>query len=418
MKKVILGAAALMIGAVSFAQTNSVTGSQNGDSLTANAYQAGMDNEAEINQTGELNTSNSDQFGDLNDIVVTQADSNNTSDITQEGGSDNNATVNQTTLGNMSTIVQGTGMAAVGNEATVTQSGSTDVATGNTSNVKQTFDQSKAVVDQIGDSNESTVTQIGKPNDPTAPDASSFPRNEVDLDQNGMGNRAFVTQESYDLSMDKNMATVSSTGNDNLAVVEQIEAQANTATITQTTSFASAYVEQLSDGNTATISQDGDDDVVSTPEDVAVIKQEGGTGNTATTNQNTAEANDGGSFSYTGQIGSNNTATVANQGGRIQKSFIIQEGDENTATLTTQGGFRNYSDIYQNGTGHTATLFQSWSDQKSFINQYGTGHTTSFSQNGPGGGNTLNVLQEDTPSSMTAADETIKSAGDYTPTGY
>lgn len=82
MKKVVLSAAALMIGAVSFAQTgNTSTVTQNGNNdysdvdqigytLNSTVYQEGDHNSARVNQQATLNTAIITQVGDRNNAFT------------------------------------------------------------------------------------------------------------------------------------------------------------------------------------------------------------------------------------------------------------------------------------------------------------------------------------------------------------
>ena len=384
-----------MFGAVAFAQQNTSTGSQSGTANTGDVYQAGTMNKANLVQNGTTNSSESSQYGANNLVKVDQVGTSNTSSAIQEGGSDNKAYVDQDDLGNNSTIIQGTGMAAVGNWAKVTQSGSTDVATGNDATVKQTYDQSKADVNQTGDDNHAKVTQVGKPNQPGAPNGR-FPRNEADVDQMGSGNKARVDQESYAVSGDKNMAKIYTNGIDNLAVVEQIATQGNRATITQENNYAEAYVDQDSDDNKATINQTGNDvDLTAGNGDKAVVHQMGSTGNNAVVNQESIDPyGDPGSYARVLQDGADNLARV-NQTTRGQEAFVHQMGTDNTVDVS-QSGYSQYADLYQNGTDHKIDLTQGWSQGSAIISQFGTGHSATHTQGG-GGSNSVTALQEDFP---------------------
>lgn len=388
-----LSAAALMIGATMFAQNNTTSGSQTGTSNVGHAYQAGSLNNANLSQNGTSNNSESNQFGASNLVKVDQVGTLNVSAATQEGGSFNKAYVDQDDLGNKSTIIQGTGMAAVGNWAKVTQSGSTDVLTGNTAMVKQTYDQSKADVKQTGDSNGAKVTQVGKPNQPGAPNGN-FPRNEADVDQDGTGNKARVNQESYAVAGAKNMATVNTIGTDNLAIIEQIKTQGNKATVTQDNLFAEAYVYQDSDDNTAKVTQTGNDgDLVSGSGDKAIVHQMGSTGNNAAVNQTSIDPyGDPGSYAEVLQDGSDNKSTV-NQSTRGQEAFVHQMGDDNMVNVS-QSGYSQYADLYQEGSDHKINLTQGWSQGSAIISQFGNGHSATYTQGG-GGNNSLTTLQED-----------------------
>ncbi len=375
MKKVIICAGALLCGAAMFAQDNKVTGTQHDTGAsTVDAYQAGKENNAAINQNdGTKLVSNSDQYGEGNKVVVDQTGTENTSDIIQEGGEVNFAKVDQMDLGNMSTIIQGTGMAAVNNRAVVTQSGSSDVSLGNESMITQTYDQSKAVVDQTGDQNMATVTQVGKPNQPGAPNMR-FPRNEVDIDQIGERNTAITMQESYDVSMGKNWAKVYTEGSDNLAWVKQAATQENKASINQNSVFAEAFIEQTSDGNTATIDQKADDaDLTAGTGDVAYVLQMGGTGNSALVKQESVEPyGNPGSYAYVEQDGSDNSVKVDHQSGRGQEAWVRQEGSDNSTKLN-QGANSQYADILQMGAGNSVDLSQGIHQQDAWITQNGDG---------------------------------------------
>ncbi|PKD19606.1 hypothetical protein APR41_03090 [Salegentibacter salinarum] len=98
MKKVILGAAALMIGAISFAQSNGSTVGQKGDNNAAQVDQVGYSHISTVETKGFENAIDVDQYGgnqnnsdvlqgasnaEYNSAVVEQVGDYNDSDIEQ-----------------------------------------------------------------------------------------------------------------------------------------------------------------------------------------------------------------------------------------------------------------------------------------------------------------------------------------------
>ena len=197
MKKAIFCAAALMFGAIGFAQN------------TSDVSQEGNDNDAGVTQSGS-NTS-----------MITQG-------VSGQKGYSNFATVDQTGA-STSEIEQYDGRDGENrnNEATVTQ-----VGDGHYSMVKQLDDDNIAFVDQNrGIDNDSDVYQVGSSN--YADVDQEGDENMSDIDQAGdagaiePNNEAFVLQEGYKNSSTiiqdntLNDANVHQLGDENTAVVEQ-----------------------------------------------------------------------------------------------------------------------------------------------------------------------------------------------------
>jgi len=447
MKKVMLSAAALMIGAIGFAQvsgaptavavpaqagaaagantgesiqngndnrvwvrqagtsqsvyTNQNDGAGTGGNLARvrqmGAVQAtsGVENLAEVLQSGDLNQSTTFQEGDRNNAV------------TRQGQNDNSS------ASNMAMIRQGTGQNAEDNFAAIDQDGD-----GNSAWTRQTFDNSDAWTRQDGDGNKSEIDQNAGPNGTDG--------HLAEAEQVGDGNMSIINQSGAGA---RNTARTFQSGNDNYAEQMQTTDAAaggtgNTAIIAQgnvTTghTFSSiyfdlinvddiengsqslgsfggqAYQDQSGSDNDADIRQFGDD-----PANANYAEQnQSGSGNSAFVVQNLYGTPSGaGNYARQDQDGTNSSAGIG-QNGFDHKAYQRQSGDDNVA-LSTQRGEDNLVNTYQDGDGNRGMTAQRGQNNQILLVQRG-GHSYSVTQNlpngspvgMPNGGNVADVLQ-------------------------
>lgn len=253
------------------------------------------------------------------------------------------------------------------------------VAAQNVSNVDQTGNDADATVLQTGNGNNSDVNQ----------DANHA---NAEVTQRGGPNMSTINQNSG--------ADGAAGGPSANAVIQQISSPTggalNTATITQN-AISSAFSNQIGNGNTATITQDGESLAPQElPSSFAAFVEQIGLNNTATISQPGAEntatsrqyGNDGNSIiAQDGVAGTpfvNNVARVSQEAGSDNAfSSVIQNGQDNTADVL-QFGANNESWVTQNGSSHVADVKQYSSDNDSTVIQSGTGNTAAVNQGAPG----------------------------------
>lgn len=374
MKKVILGAAALLFTGVLFAQ-NTSTSSQSGDDQRVYVRQAGTElssditqgngsgsghNRAMVMQRGDGNSSAIDQEGTSNQAYVDQANftpptdaqavinqgktntasANNKARIEQHGGTGSITTINQDGDKNEARAHQDD----TGSTITVTQNGNKNrslvyqlpfyASSNNLAEIVQTGDENCSTAAQDGEDNELYATQIGD-------------KNKADQAQEGDGNYASVYQEA-----DENTARQHQDGDGNVASAVQ-------HAITGLGQFNYVEQNQTGDDNEAYSDQDGWG---------GYVRQD------QTGNDNYAEANQyaagSGNKIYQRQFGSNNSITSMQYSGSDNKVATYQDDD-------------NVGTTWQAGNGNHALLVQK--------SQGGAGHIASIAQNG--NGNMADVLQ-------------------------
>jgi hypothetical protein len=453
MKKVILGAAALMIGTFTFAQSitapvqaehigilpgaaptaNSGQSQQNGNdnrvqvmqagtNQSASTYQSdgsgtggnltwisqigavssasGVANNAEVRQMGTENQSTTDQQGDYN------------SALTKQGLNDDGS------AGNMAWIRQGTNEQAQNNAAEINQDGDDNVA-----KTKQTFDNNEALINQMGDDNKAFSIQNGGPNGTVG--------HAAQIDQTGDGNEAYSNQSGNGA---QNNALVYQLGDNNESQQVQINSASsggsqNWASVTQGDGArdgwalnGSIWLGQLTSlddiltgsfngdsyGATAYQFQDGTDNQAEVhqfgggsqnpPGNYAEQHQDGDR-NDAFIQQNAyGSAAGGANYARQDQDGNNNQAGVA-QLGVGHKLFQTQTGNYNIA-MSTQRGECNQVNTHQIGDQNVVNTAQRGIDNGILVVQDG-GHSYSVTQNLPNGSpvgmpnghNSVNVLQ-------------------------
>lgn len=380
MKKVILGAAALLFAAVGFAQ-NTSNSTQTGDDQRVYVRQAGTllnstitqgngsgagSNRAIVLQRGDQNTSTIDQEGTNNQSYVEQganftpptgasstinqgknddASANNKARVAQHGGVGSQTTINQDGGANEATVHQDD----TDSDIYITQAGNE-----NKSLVHQlpfyASQNNYAEINQTGDENSSWAIQDGNDNDLYATQSGS--NNKADQEQLGDGNYASVTQSSSG-----NKARQRQTGDSNSATAVQ---HATTGP------GVDNYVEQnqVGNGNIAFSDQDGDggyarQDQIGDDNQAYIYQYAAGTGNKI----------------YQRQFGNSNNVTSWQTSGSDNRAATFQD-DFNTG-LTNQSGNGNHALLVQKsqgGAGHYGSIIQS-----------GNGNMADVLQLGPGG---------------------------------
>ncbi|RLJ61172.1 hypothetical protein CLV86_2683 [Lacinutrix venerupis] len=442
MKKVILGASALLFSGALFAQLptqGSLTG-QNGttsvDAQVAVDHAGGNGNMGEAIQTGNTNKLQVMQAGTNQSSYSVQADGLGTGDnrariwqtgeVSAASGEGNAADVRQMGSGNQSTSYQegdfneavtrqgmkdggasggnkalihhGTGQQGEMNYAMIEQDGQTNSAT-----TVQQYDNNQARTIQEGDNNIAGLYQNSGPNgsDGNTAIAEQYGDSNVTMiDQDGSRNEAHSVQEG-----NLNVSNQTQNGNDNVALVDQgadvnsiifgytqanfdvtvLQADATYLDGTDNTGLGStdgrALQVQNGDGNGAYIGQWGDS---SEDSDYAEQNQTGNT-NSAYINQNAHGSTTGGAnYARQDQTGVSNLA-VSGQNGRDHKTYQRQYGDVNIA-ITSQRGDSNLVSTYQSGDGNYAISGQRGLANQTLIVQKsgvadGSGHSFQASQN-------------------------------------
>ncbi|WGK63728.1 hypothetical protein [Croceiramulus getboli] len=434
MKKVIIGAAALLFGVVGFAQSNTGTAEQDGSDNLIRVRQIGALNNAELDQDGDNNQAGILQTG-LNDAEngapATPAGLANDAAITQEGdlnaafvdqdGDYNVADIEQTSPsgtdeGNRAYIQQGVGY-AVNNEASISQDGS-----GNDALTRQFFDSNVASTVQEGDDNDADIRQNAPSNDAGAGPASAA-SNIASVEQYGDLNGAFVRQNTNPATVGGfNLATIVQDGDDNYGYQTQ-DGDTNTAAIVQKGEGNYANQDQDGEFNTGIINQ-GDGALYSgsltdflngvvfdgsfIPGGVGQSGFDyGGLNATETAvNDKAYQVQEGfGNYAEAHQFGrkeQTNTSIQMQSGGGGNQAFVAQNnngtdaGDANYAkqvqtgagtngALTVQWGKRNDAETSQDGFFNAAVIAQRWSDNDARTVQEGDFHQASTEQWGVDG---------------------------------
>ncbi|SOD88880.1 Curlin associated repeat-containing protein [Spirosoma fluviale] len=259
------------VDVVQSGKSNSITVSQSGVQTIGELVkvnQIGNGNQGNITQT-----SIADHFYGRgnNSVNLGQTGDNNTATLTQVVGGDNNIYVTQTGNNNSSTVSQSGERLS----ATVIQTGSFNSAT-----VNQTpADGATTSITQTGDSFSATVTQNSDNTAVIDQRHSAWNSNSVDVLQDGNRNVTNIIQGTDELFVDRAVANVTQTGDDNSIKLSQTGMN-QAATISQTgngnrllgvegeTSFAS----QSGDGNTLTLTQTNE---IGGPGNQAFVNQQG-----------------------------------------------------------------------------------------------------------------------------------------------
>jgi hypothetical protein len=402
MKKVILSAAALLIGAVSFAQvagapTSQVVSALPGAAATANAgesIQNGNANKVQVRQAGtnqSVYTYQDDgalgggnlarvfQTGDVSDPsgvenaaeVLQSGDTNQSTTIQQ--GDYNNAYTAQgqndggNSVDNKARIQQGNNEQAESNYAAVEQDGARNEAS-----TLQRWDNNDAWTVQSGDDNKSMVDQAA------APDGSDG--HEAYTNQDGNRNGSTILQSGAGA---RNVATTEQLGDDNDA--KQVQSTNATAGMT---------------GNRAGIAQGAGLDLSNTPlvtslfgeltnADPEALPVYGtpfpGAGASAFQTQNGKE-NEADVFQFGGTVGASNYSEQDQAFGWGNDAAVIQghyyTGETSNYAKQYQGGDNNIAGLGQSGSGMKGVQTQIGHRNEALSNQRGAGHLLNVHQRG------------------------------------
>ncbi|RMB64006.1 hypothetical protein EAX61_01085 [Dokdonia sinensis] len=455
MKKMILCAGALLIGAVAMAQVGggsldgaaAAQASQEaalpGAPASANrgtTNQMGTSHKVLVQQAGTAQSVLTNQAGDRNQAFVAQtglvgpgSGVENLAQVNQAGeknqttafqqGDNNNVHVDQMGDENRSYSIQGVADQAEDNFLQVDQDG-----TKNKSVVQQTFDNSDAYVRQNGNDNRSDVNQNAGPNQTEGHFANVQQydeSNQVKINQMGAGarNGAYAWQQGENnKSQQIQTATDGQGGTGNLAGVIQGTTPTtffvlNAASVASYNSLlgldpsltsggfsglsekAVALQEQNGSGNSASISQYGATNAAGAGNFAEQFQE--GDDNNAFMVQNAfgTTTNAGGNSAEQNQYGDRNEA-AGYQNGRTH-SALVNQGDAVTAgndniALTAQRGENNGVDIQQNGDSNVAHTVQHGKNNKILMTQ-SDGQSYSVNQNvgqfGANGGNQASIEQ-------------------------
>jgi hypothetical protein len=451
MKKVLLSAAALMIGAVSFAQvagapTSQVVSALPGAAATANAgesIQNGNANKVQVRQAGtnqSVYTNQNDgstglggnlarvfQTGDVsapsgieNAAEVLQSGAANQSTTIQQGDYNNAYTAqgqnDDASSGNKARIQQGTGDQAEENYAAIEQDG-----TDNQAQTLQTYDNSDAWTRQLGTENKSMITQNAAPDGSDGHSARNYQdgnRNESFMSQSGAGGRndALAQQVGDDNQVKQTQTTnaVAGSGMGNRALVSQGTpgALVNPGTIGTEQVLIVGLVQETFPG-IPFISAGDQPSVGARAKQVqngklqeAEIFQYGGSlsgSNYGEQVQASGWNNDAALFQISDgtadnyakqyQAGDNNYVGLVQENDG-HKALQDQRGHRNSAISTQQDGY-NLLNIHQRGNDNYAESDQAGFANSALIVQYGgQSYVASQNLNGlGGGGNQIDALQ-------------------------
>ena len=453
MKKVILSAAALLIGGIAFGQVSISTGTASdaqpvpalaGAAVGANtgeAIQIGTAQKVRVRQAGTANSARTVQddglvgggneafirqtglvqpgiSGELNEAEILQSGEANEATSLQEGDRNDSyiaqGATDKTSTGNKARIRQGTGQQAEDNFAAIEQDGDNNQAW-----TMQTWDNSDAWVRQIGDSNKSMVNQNASPEDSDGHEALVY--------QLGDENESFITQSG---AGGRNVAYAEQTGNGN----QSKQYQTTTALAGETGNYGVVLqgrslivdapevvtaqnifnnlntVDPLFNGGTDNTSTNGRAlQVQAGKENEAFAVQYGGASfasdyieqnqdgenNDAFVDQNRGGGADSGGDNYArqDQVGNNNVAGLG-QNFSGNKSWQTQYGDDNSV-LSTQIGLDNKLNVHQRGDGSRAVTRQHGDNNAALLVQW-DGQSFSVLQGDAGApsfGGEANILQ-------------------------
>ena len=419
MKKAILCVAALLIGAVSFAQvagapTSQVVTALPSAATTANAgesIQNGNNHKVQVRQAGtnqSVYTEQNDgstvaggnlaavyQTGDVNPpsgvenaAEVLQSGEANESTSIQQGDKNNAYTaqgqIDDASSGNKARIQQGNNEQAEENYAAIEQDG-----TGNQAQTLQRWDNNDAYTLQSGVENKSMIDQAAAPDGSDGQEAFSAQlgtNNQAAIDQSGAGGR--------------NNASVRQWGTDN----QSKQTQTTTAVAGMTGNHG--YVQQgagsglpLNPSNTAytTIFTEIQDNINGIDAPLAFINQESF-----------------GAKSKQIQNGKMNEAGVWQTGGSADGINYVEQVQDwgwnnDAATLQTQVGVGdNYAKQYQGGDNNLANALQYGNGHKSLQDQ--RGHRNSGLASQHGSGNLLNQHQRGNDNAATSVQHGLANA--------
>lgn len=303
---------------------------------------SGVGNRADVLQSGEVNSSITRQEGDYNDAV------------TRQGQND------PASSGNKALIRQGTGQQAEGNFAAIDQDG-----VDNQARTRQTYDNSDAWTQQTGVENESFILQNAGPNGTDghyAMNEQIGDRNESFIEQQGNGARNSArTLQIGDDNQANQMQTATDaalgTGND-AGIMQGYQNSAQRSNVVPEAMTQWISVVNNVDGNASPI-------YYTSPARFNKAKQT--------------------------QIGSDNSAGLYQLGGSVNGSNYGEQeqvGDSNNAGMiqshVPNAGGDNYAKQYQIGNNNTAGLVQEGNSHKSLQNQDGADNISLAFQRGSG----------------------------------
>ncbi len=351
---------------------------------------SGVENAAEVYQRGTENQSTTWQQGDENQALTRQGQNNTAS-------SENKAF-----------IQQGTGQQAQFNRANVNQDGNENLGL-----ILQTFDRNIARADQTGDENKSSIVQIANPNLSDGHRAGS--------EQVGVNNQSWIHQTGNGA---RNVGDVYQDGDDNYADQRQVNTalqggapynDMNEAAISQIVNVYDGSLGGLlgalsalqagtlngggigeSFGGIAFQVQNGTENDVEAYQGGSAAEasnyseqNQSGTSNDAVVFQNaTLTGIGGGNYARQDQVGNDNEAGIA-QGGVNHKAYQRQFGNENYA-ISSQIGDGNCVNTYQEGDMNWASTTQAGEHNQILLVQK-DGQSYTAVQNGMG--NQANILQ-------------------------
>ncbi|MGY5847097.1 curlin [Salegentibacter sp. HM20] len=455
MKKVILSAAALMFGAIGFAQVSGAPTAQSqstvpnnsntqankgkseqfGDDHRVRVRQAGTQqsvytyqangsgligaNRAEILQSGDINANSGRrnaadvfQTGDENlSLTIQEGDRNNA--ITRQGETDDASARNQ------AFIRQGNNGNAEDNYAAIDQDGSDNQAM-----TRQTYDNNDAYTDQDGENLRSRIRQIASPDgseghwafvDQDGEDNESWvlqegagARNYAHTAQDGLSNYADQYQTTDAISGDANRARIAQGTNAPYTIVgfnsemgDLRDATYGVATQpaagpTVYSEGAQAFQKQDGDDNQANIGQYGVLAGIPPAGNYAEQDQQGDDNNSFIVQNLYGNPAGGGNKAQQLQIGNDNNAGIV-QSGSGHKARQYQNGDDNI-TLTSQRGESNKAFTFQYGDDNWVSTAQRGLDNAIVVSQH-NGQSYIAEQNltdgYPNGGNQIDVVQTD-----------------------
>lgn len=425
-----LSAAALMIGAIGFAQ---VPGAQQATAVanqnptgaplanTTETDQYGTDQRLEVTQVGVLNSARvyqSDAPGSLadhNEVRISQdgpngylwpigsfsSAYNNEAEANQKG-INNESSINQKGWVNDARTEQGTqGIYSTGNKILVQQGVSNsvlDISEGNYAYGVQNGSYNQSLIQQNDDNNDAWTNQTGNYNMVQVTQSSDpgvFSANEGQLSraiQSGNSNMGKIVQEGDGA---RNEAYLNQYGDSNDSYQFQnaesgVAGEGNTATVNQGSySYdAEAYQSQIGEENTVTMNQYGGTTYASNHGE----QVQDGDDNTATMTQNYSGIGYYGigddNYGRQYQEGDDNDATLA-QTGEGNKALQVQDGNDNYV-LSGQNGNDNKLNTHQIGSDNYAITAQWGRDNSGLVVQYG-GQSANMFQSG--NGNSANIFQ-------------------------
>ena len=407
MKKVLLtGTALLAFAAAGFAQGNTTSTFQNGNSQTASQTQSGNYLKSTISQdkAGGSNTGNyagtlQNSTGSAGNEAAIEQNLNANSNrafVTQQGGTGNKGVIQQDNASGKGALAVTAGTSAAdvkaagGNWSGILQQGSNNTNTyiyqNNTSNSnfgeiyqygssnKQTsIDQSNNSTGNRAVINQGTSTSPAKYNEAIIAQQGDSHDNKAEVTQVSQSNVAFVKQNDKATANETTIKQIGNAYNENAQVYQSSNANNNKADVTQSGYYDKAIVHQEnnSQSNQATIKQGTNDFSFFS---------------TATINQYNNASN--GKAMIT-QDGDSHVATITQENdARRDQATITQNGSSNTATTIQNNAFDNQATTNQNGSENVATTKQVYADyNQATINQ--------SLVRPEGGSNTAEILQGD-----------------------